>query len=176
MNLFFSFGLTSLCMTVSRSVHISTNDPISFLFIQPGILKNLLVWTSQRPTRKRDPISPGYLPQCDGWPIQPPPVPFDISVIQPQPVHPWRSVSLGHKVLQVQISFSRQFFYIYPACLTYIQGLWMPPQYPSQISMAYRTRSKPSSHLSTCSGNSHAAFSKNLWATLCLSFHLCKMG
>ena len=176
MNLFFSFWLTSLCMTVSRSVHISTNDPISFLFIQPGILKNLLVWTSQRPTRKRDPISPGYLPQCDGWPIQPPPVPFDISVIQPQPVHPWRSVSLGHKVLQVQISFSRQFFYIYPACLTYIQGLWMPPQYPSQISMAYRTRSKPSSHLSTCSGTSHAAFSKNLWATLCLSFHLCKMG
>ena len=28
--LFFSFWLTSLCMTVSRSFHISTNDPNSF--------------------------------------------------------------------------------------------------------------------------------------------------
>ena len=31
--LFFSFLLTSLCMTVSRSIHVSTNDPISFLFM-----------------------------------------------------------------------------------------------------------------------------------------------
>ena len=30
---FFSFGLTSLCMTVSRSIHVSTNDPLSFLFM-----------------------------------------------------------------------------------------------------------------------------------------------
>ena len=30
--LFFSFWLTLLCMTVSRPKHISTNDPISFLF------------------------------------------------------------------------------------------------------------------------------------------------
>ena len=29
----FSFWLTSLCMTDSRSIHISTNDPISFLFM-----------------------------------------------------------------------------------------------------------------------------------------------
>ena len=164
-------------MTVTGSIHISTNDPISFLFIQPGTLKILLVWTSQRPTSRRYPISPGYLPQSDGWPIQPPPVPFNIYVIQPQPVHPWRSMSFGHKVLQVQTSFSHQFFYTHPACLTYIQVLWTPPQYPSQIPMAYRTRSKPSSHLSTCGGNRHAAFLENLWTTtLCLSFHLCKMG
>ena len=31
--LFFSFRLTSLCMTVSRSIHVSTNDPIAFLFM-----------------------------------------------------------------------------------------------------------------------------------------------
>ena len=31
--LFFSFWLTSLCMTDSGSVHFSTNDPISFLFM-----------------------------------------------------------------------------------------------------------------------------------------------
>ena len=31
--LFFSFWLTSLCMTVSRSIHVSTNDSISFLFM-----------------------------------------------------------------------------------------------------------------------------------------------
>ena len=31
--LFFSFWLTSLCMINSRSVHISTNDPVSFLFM-----------------------------------------------------------------------------------------------------------------------------------------------
>ena len=32
--LFFSFWLTSLCMTVSRSVHVSTNDPFcSFLWL-----------------------------------------------------------------------------------------------------------------------------------------------
>ena len=31
--LFFSLWLTSLCMTHSRSIHISTNDPISFLFM-----------------------------------------------------------------------------------------------------------------------------------------------
>ena len=32
--LFFSFWLTSLCMTVSRFIHISTNDPIcSFLWL-----------------------------------------------------------------------------------------------------------------------------------------------
>ena len=31
--LFFSFWLTSLCMTVSRSIHVSTNDRISFLFM-----------------------------------------------------------------------------------------------------------------------------------------------
>ena len=30
---FFSFWLTSLCMTDSRSTYISTNDPISFLFM-----------------------------------------------------------------------------------------------------------------------------------------------
>ena len=30
--LFFSFWLTSLCMTDSRSTHISTNDPVLFLF------------------------------------------------------------------------------------------------------------------------------------------------
>ena len=32
-NIFFSFWLTSLCMTVSRSIYVSTNDPISFLFM-----------------------------------------------------------------------------------------------------------------------------------------------
>ena len=32
--LFFSFSLTSFCMTVSRFIHISTNDPISFLFFK----------------------------------------------------------------------------------------------------------------------------------------------
>ena len=32
-NLFFSFFLTSLYMTDSRSIHVSTNDPISFLFM-----------------------------------------------------------------------------------------------------------------------------------------------
>ena len=31
--LFFSFSLTSLCMTVSRSIHFSKNDLISFLFM-----------------------------------------------------------------------------------------------------------------------------------------------
>ena len=31
--LFFSFWLTSLCMTVSRSIHISINGRISFLFM-----------------------------------------------------------------------------------------------------------------------------------------------
>ena len=31
--LFFSFWLPPLCMTDSRSIHISANDPISFLFI-----------------------------------------------------------------------------------------------------------------------------------------------
>ena len=31
--LFFSFWLTSLCMTVSRCIHVSTNDPSSFLFM-----------------------------------------------------------------------------------------------------------------------------------------------
>ena len=31
--LFLSSWLTSLCMTVSRSIHISTHDPISFLFM-----------------------------------------------------------------------------------------------------------------------------------------------
>ena len=31
--LFFSFWLTALCMTDSRSLHISTNDPISLLFM-----------------------------------------------------------------------------------------------------------------------------------------------
>ena len=31
--LFFSFWLTSCYMTVSRSIHVSTNDPISFLFM-----------------------------------------------------------------------------------------------------------------------------------------------
>ena len=32
--IYFSLSdLTSLCMTVSRSIHISTNDPISFLFM-----------------------------------------------------------------------------------------------------------------------------------------------
>ena len=30
--LLFSFGLTWLCMTVSRSNHMTTNDPISFIF------------------------------------------------------------------------------------------------------------------------------------------------
>ena len=30
---FFSFWLNSFCMTVYRSIHISTNDPISFLFM-----------------------------------------------------------------------------------------------------------------------------------------------
>ena len=30
--LFFSFWLTSPCMTGSRSIHVSTNDPFSFLF------------------------------------------------------------------------------------------------------------------------------------------------
>ena len=29
----FSFGLTSLCMTVSRSIHLCTNNPILFLFL-----------------------------------------------------------------------------------------------------------------------------------------------
>ena len=29
----FSLSVTSLCMTVSRSVHVSTNDSISFLFM-----------------------------------------------------------------------------------------------------------------------------------------------
>ena len=31
--LFLSFWLTSLCMTLSRSIHVSTNDPISLLFM-----------------------------------------------------------------------------------------------------------------------------------------------
>ena len=31
--LFFSFWLTSLCMTVSRSIHLTTNNSISFLFM-----------------------------------------------------------------------------------------------------------------------------------------------
>ena len=31
--LLFSFWLTSLCMTVSRSIQVSTNDPISFIFV-----------------------------------------------------------------------------------------------------------------------------------------------
>ena len=31
--LFFSFWLPSLCMTDSRSSHVSTNDPVSFLFM-----------------------------------------------------------------------------------------------------------------------------------------------
>ena len=31
--LFFSFWLTSLCVTVSMSIHVSTNDPITFLFM-----------------------------------------------------------------------------------------------------------------------------------------------
>ena len=31
--LFFSFWLTSLCMIVSGFIHVSTNDPISFLFM-----------------------------------------------------------------------------------------------------------------------------------------------
>ena len=30
--LFFSFCLTPFCLTVSRSIHISTNDPVLFLF------------------------------------------------------------------------------------------------------------------------------------------------
>ena len=32
---FFSFGLTSLCMTESRFIHISINDAVSFLSIGP---------------------------------------------------------------------------------------------------------------------------------------------
>ena len=31
--LFFSLWLTSLCMTVSTSTHVSTNDPVLFLFM-----------------------------------------------------------------------------------------------------------------------------------------------
>ena len=31
--LLFSFWLTSLCITLSRSIHVSTNDPISFFFM-----------------------------------------------------------------------------------------------------------------------------------------------
>ena len=31
--LFFSFWLTSLCMIVSRSIHVSTNVPVSFRFM-----------------------------------------------------------------------------------------------------------------------------------------------
>ena len=31
--MFFSFWLTSLCITVSRSIHVSTNDPVLFLFV-----------------------------------------------------------------------------------------------------------------------------------------------
>ena len=31
--MFFSFWLTSLCIMVSRSIHVSTNDPVLFLFV-----------------------------------------------------------------------------------------------------------------------------------------------
>ena len=31
--MFFSFWLTSLCIRVSRSIHISTSDPVLFLFV-----------------------------------------------------------------------------------------------------------------------------------------------
>ena len=31
--IFVFLWLTSLCMTVSRSIHVSTNDPVSFLFM-----------------------------------------------------------------------------------------------------------------------------------------------
>ena len=37
-HLFFSFWLTSLCMTDSNSIHVSTNDPVSFLFAAQVLL------------------------------------------------------------------------------------------------------------------------------------------
>ena len=35
--LFFSFWLTSLCMTDSRSIHLTTNNSVSFLFMASNI-------------------------------------------------------------------------------------------------------------------------------------------
>ena len=42
--LFFSFWLTSLCMTVSRSNHASTNDPISFLLARSWMHSTFKHW------------------------------------------------------------------------------------------------------------------------------------
>ena len=79
--------------------------------VQPGILTNLLAWTTQGPIMSRELKNSRHLPQSDRWPIQPLPFPFVLLVTQPQPVHPWRAVSLGHEVLQVQTLFTHWFFY-----------------------------------------------------------------
>ena len=47
--LFFSFLLTSLCMTDSRSIHISINDPIPFLFIKLSVCMLLETWVISSP-------------------------------------------------------------------------------------------------------------------------------
>lgn len=149
--------------------------------VQPGILENLLAWTGQGPTMSRELKNSRYLPQSDRRPIQPLPFPFILLVTQPQPVYPWRAVSLGHKVLQVQTLFIHQFFYTTPqdegplSVLSFTHlGLLNATPKSLPVPVASRARSTPSSSLS--SENSYVTFSQDLWSALHFSFLICKVG
>ena len=66
---YFYFFLTSLCMTVSGSIHVSTNDPVSFLSIAEqysiGYMYHIFFIHSSVGTFRLFPW-PGYYKQCCG--------------------------------------------------------------------------------------------------------------